>query len=316
MYRIGIIGLGSIGQRMLASIAAHDGFQASVAYDPDPGACGRTAQAHPELQIVGDPTAITGGDRVDLVYVACPPSHHKKYALAAAAAGKPVLCEKPLGVDVAASRDLVERIEATGVPTAVNFLYCSARAGEVLGQAYRQGELGELTWIEARLHLPGWHRQRTAEAPWLARRAAGGFLREVSTHYVLLVSRLLALPEPRYSSLSRIGEAAEHHAAVVLDAGGVPFTITGTTRGAGPEINQVVFRGTRACYRTRDIHCLERFDGDGWVDALPPVRSPERDTHLRQLDNIANLLAGQPHSMADFSEALSVQEVVERMIEP
>jgi len=62
--------------------------------------------------------AIAGAE---LVYLACLPVPRKAHALAAAGAGKAVFLEKPLGIDVADSRDLLQRLEAAGVPTAVNF---------------------------------------------------------------------------------------------------------------------------------------------------------------------------------------------------
>ncbi|MBT6275714.1 MAG: Gfo/Idh/MocA family oxidoreductase [Chromatiales bacterium] len=321
MHRIGIIGLGSIGKRMLAAIVEHEGFCASVAYDPAPAACAAAKALHPTLRIAPDAAAVCVAENVDVVYVACPPSLHAEHAVAAATAGKAVLCEKPLGIDLAGSRGLVASIEASGVANAVNFLYCSAQAAETLTEAHRSGELGDLVWVEARAHLPSWHSRRTSEAPWLAQGEAGGFLREVMSHHVFLISRLLGTPVLSHAAVRRIGDAAEHHAVITLEAQGVPITITGTTLGAGPEVHHVTFRGSRATYRTRDLHWLDRFENDMWVEALPASvhgesgseRGGERDTHLRQLDNLACLLEGKPHTMANFREALKVQELIEAM---
>ncbi|MBT6275128.1 MAG: hypothetical protein HOI95_13430 [Chromatiales bacterium] len=107
---------------------------------------------------------------MDVVYVACPPPLHAEQAVA----GKAIHCEKPLEIDLARSRDLVARVEAIGVANAVNFLYCSARAGKTVIDAIRSGELGELVSIEVRAHLPSWHARRTSEAPWLAHAEACG----------------------------------------------------------------------------------------------------------------------------------------------
>jgi predicted dehydrogenase len=58
------------------------------------------------------PTAQAAIDGADVVYLACPPAPRKAYALSAANAGKAVFLEKPPGIDVAGSRDLVARSAA------------------------------------------------------------------------------------------------------------------------------------------------------------------------------------------------------------
>ncbi|MEO0904216.1 MAG: Gfo/Idh/MocA family oxidoreductase, partial [Pseudomonadota bacterium] len=52
--------------------------------------------------------------RVEAVVIASPQSTHRVIAEAAFALGKPVFCEKPLGIDVADSRAMVEAAEASG----------------------------------------------------------------------------------------------------------------------------------------------------------------------------------------------------------
>ena len=62
----------------------------------------------------------------DLVYIGVPPEAHGSYARTAIAAGKAVFCEKPLGIDLSESRDLVKIVEARGVPQAVNLSLAAA----------------------------------------------------------------------------------------------------------------------------------------------------------------------------------------------
>ncbi len=52
---------------------------------------------------------------VDIVYVATPPVHHKAYVLAAAAAGKHVLVEKPMGMHAGEDEEMVDACRAAGV---------------------------------------------------------------------------------------------------------------------------------------------------------------------------------------------------------
>ncbi|MGI9333554.1 MAG: Gfo/Idh/MocA family protein, partial [Gammaproteobacteria bacterium] len=280
-YRIGMLGLGSIGQRMLASIACHDRFEVCAAWDPSARACERARANHGSVRLAADAASLVGDEKVDLVYVACPPAFHREHALSAVEAGKPIFCEKPLGVDLAESRELVSGVEKSGRPNAVNLLFGAARSATVVASAQEQGALGEVVSVELRLHLPRWAARRMAEAPWLNGRAQGGFVREVGTHYVYLCQRLFGPVSVRHVALQfpHDGVGAERYAHVELAAGRIPIVITGTTAGTGPELNECTVWGSKTAYRIRDIHLLDIADGNGWIEAFPAPELPERDTH-------------------------------------
>ena len=301
---------------MLGAIEHHAGFEAVQAWDPDATACTRAHAAHPGLAIAASAAQVIRSPQVDLVYIACPPRFHRQHAIAVIDAGKPVLCEKPLGVDLDDSRDLVQRVERSGLPNAVNLLYACARASHDLGAALRAGELGALAWVDIHLHLPNWASRRYAQAPWLAERAQGGFIREVTTHFMFLCQRLFGEVTLQASRIEfpQDGVSAERFASVCLDASGVPITITGTTLGVGPEVNQITFWGEKGSMRIRGLHTLETATGDQWHAAYPAPDNPELDTYLRQLDNLAALLDGKAHTLADFRAALETQELIEAVL--
>jgi predicted dehydrogenase len=94
----------------------------------------------------------------DLVYLACPPVPRKAYALAAAAAGKAVFLEKPLGVDIAQSEELVAGLKAHGVPTAVNFTQAAGPALTGVAGAARTGALGEVVGADIVVNYSAWPR--------------------------------------------------------------------------------------------------------------------------------------------------------------
>jgi D-xylose 1-dehydrogenase (NADP+, D-xylono-1,5-lactone-forming) len=94
--RWGFVGAGGIARVLAPVVHAARGavLQAVAARDPERarrlGAAGRTYAAYEDL---------LADDTVDAVYVALPNDAHLPWTLAALAAGKHVLCEKPLGLD-------------------------------------------------------------------------------------------------------------------------------------------------------------------------------------------------------------------------
>ena len=121
LSNVGIIGLGGMGQMMLADMRRHEGYFVAVAWDPDKKTR-QVVQAHyPDLRMTSDAADLINDSAIDLVYVASPPNTHREYFLAAIAAGRHMLCEKPFGVDVTESEDLLERIGKAGIRNVINF---------------------------------------------------------------------------------------------------------------------------------------------------------------------------------------------------
>ena len=312
--RVGVIGLGSIGLRMLTAFEEHPEFIVTLAWDPSCGAIEAARATFPDLRIADSASEVTGTQGLDLVYVACPPDHHANYVLAARSADKAVLCEKPLGIEIVESEGLVSTM-ATGPGDAVNFLLAASRPASTLYDLVANGELGRIHHVEVRMHLRTWSEHRYREAPWLANSRAGGFLREVGSHYVYFAMRLLgALTLHSAYVGGRDDISAEHFANILLYAGGTPVTMTGSTSSGTPDVNECIVHGERGTYRIRNFHWLDIAGASGWSPAYPAPEIPERETHLRQLDNVKRLLEGDEKAAASFSDALAVQRNVEAML--
>ena len=113
-------------------------------------------------------------DGVDAVTIATPPHSHASIALAAIAAGKHLICEKPFARNAAEGRTMLAAAEQAGV---VHLLGCEFRwdAGQaLLAQAVRDGEIGEPRMATVLLHVP-LLADPTAQVPaWWADAEQGG----------------------------------------------------------------------------------------------------------------------------------------------
>jgi predicted dehydrogenase len=81
---------------------------------------------------------------VDLVDIATPPGTHAEIAIAAAAAGKAVLCEKPLATSYAQAMAATQAVEAAGVHNAVGFNYRRLPAVALMRRMIAEGAIGEM----------------------------------------------------------------------------------------------------------------------------------------------------------------------------
>src|SRR4051812_49793822 len=137
--RVAIAGAGFVGG--LHARAARRGGARLVGVSASPPQ--RAEQAARELdgeRAFDTSEALAQADDVDVVHV-CTPNHlHEPLAAAALAAGKHVICEKPLALDAAAAQRLVDAAAASGRRAAVPFVY---RYYPTLHEARGRGRTGE-----------------------------------------------------------------------------------------------------------------------------------------------------------------------------
>jgi predicted dehydrogenase len=92
---------------------------------------------------------------LDLIDIAAPNDSHKDIAIAAARAGKMVMCEKPLGRNAAESEAMVAAVEQAGVPNMVWYNYRRVPAVTLLHQLIGEGKLGRIFHYRAKF-LQDW----------------------------------------------------------------------------------------------------------------------------------------------------------------
>jgi predicted dehydrogenase len=313
---VAFIGLGVMGHRMLTNMAAHGGFRLASAWDPSAEACRTVAAQYAGIAIADNADEIINAPETDVVYIACPPIAHRGYALAAADAGKAVFCEKPLGVSVDDSREMVERIEASGVINAVNFPFADAEAINLLQQRLNNGALGTLMGVDIRIHFATWPRGWQETATWLAMRQEGGFVREVLSHYVYLTEKLFGPAQlidaaVTYPEDERL---CETHVVALIDCAGLPVSTIINAGGVGPDVIEYTVWGSKSSYRLWDWNRLKSTSGGDWADELTDFEDPRQDGYGRVLDNFLAQLGGKPHSMPHFRDALSVQALIEAIL--
>ncbi len=135
-----------------------------------------------------DYRALVDRDDLDAVAIATPTSTHREILLAAVAAGKHVLCEKPLAMNLHDGRDMQAAAEAAGVTTMIDFEFRFAPARLHVQQLLADGYIGDLRHanIDLLIESPSigphlnftWHDQVAL---------GGGTLNEHGSHYIDMV---------------------------------------------------------------------------------------------------------------------------------
>jgi inositol 2-dehydrogenase len=119
---IGVIGLGRMG-RLYAQALARQPIGARLYAVAEPDALARAAAAELSVpHVLADPGDLLGLPDLDAVVIATPTSTHSALVIAAAAAGKPIFCEKPLALTLADARAALDAVGRAGVPLQVGFM--------------------------------------------------------------------------------------------------------------------------------------------------------------------------------------------------
>ncbi len=144
VVRVGVVGIGVMGTdhaRLLARSVS--GAVLARVTDLDAGRAGALA-AELGAGTSPDGPSLVADPEVDAVVVASADATHAALVLAAAAAGKPVLCEKPLAPTLAEARDVVERLERDGTDhlVALGFMRRFDPAHVELRAALHEGAVG------------------------------------------------------------------------------------------------------------------------------------------------------------------------------
>ncbi len=177
--RVGVIGSGFMG-RTWSEVAANHAAGATLVAVAS-GRRAATLAADYGVPLEPTPEALMARTDVDLVVLASPPAVHRAQTLAAAAAGKHVLVEKPMAQDDAECAAMVEACGAAGVRLSVVSQHRFRDAPAAAHQLIAEGAIGdvrmirltgaEIGWWDLKARGDEWKldpAQQTAWASWSA----------------------------------------------------------------------------------------------------------------------------------------------------
>ena len=210
MFRIGIIGCGGISQSHYERFRQTGRTQIDCLHDIDPEAAREKAKAW-KARVM--PSAQDVIDRVDIVVIASPGFAHREYVEMAAAAGKHILCEKPIALNLDDALAMREAVTEAGVMFACNFTQRHKSTFAQLRKVQQSGQLGPTVSAWAALHAPAsserWrHIQQSGH--WRASmELSGGRINEFCSHTINWLLWVLGKPHSVYGRALFVTEGFE-----------------------------------------------------------------------------------------------------------
>jgi predicted dehydrogenase len=135
-------------------------------------------------------------DDLDVISICTPVDLHHDQALAAIAAGKHVLVEKPVGLDAGQTGEMLAAAESAGVAHAVCFEGRWEPPRLTVWEMVRGGHLGQPFMASARSIADYWHPSRGLQSDWMYSKASGGgYLMGMGSHDIDYLCTLFGEPE-------------------------------------------------------------------------------------------------------------------------
>ncbi|MDG4756631.1 Gfo/Idh/MocA family oxidoreductase [Micromonospora sp. WMMD710] len=174
-------------------------------------------------------------DDIDVVDVCTPGDSHAEIALAALAAGKHVLCEKPLANTVAEARAMTaaaETARAAGVRSMCGFNYRRVPAVTMMRQLVADGRLGVIRHVRA-TYLQDWIVDPQFPLVWRLQkdRAGSGALGDIGAHIIDLTQFVTG---QRITGVSAVTETFVKERPLPAESSGLAATVDGGTSPTGP----------------------------------------------------------------------------------
>jgi predicted dehydrogenase len=257
---------------------------------------------------------LCGCPEVDAVFVASPNCSHLEHVLLAIKAGKPVLCEKPMGINAAECRQMVESARSAKILLGVAHVFRFNRSVEKMREWIARGRIGKPVFVRSEFSFFA----RNHARKWLteARIAGGGPIADVGVH---CIDALRWISNDEIVKVTAIGTSDQ-------DSGNVEAAAVLSVEFAHRTFGSVQV-STRTQYRTP----LEIIGETGWlrgVDAFS-VETPvelvlqqaghgiERETisnvdaYARQVDAFSAAVEGKMVFPVSGEEGWQNQEVLD-----
>lgn len=254
---------------------------------------------------------------VDAVYIPLPNHLHKEWTLKAAAAGKHVLCEKPLGVDADDAVEMVEACRVTGVHLVEAFMYRYNPQHHRAKEIVTSGEIGEVELVRTGFTVPLEDLHGNVR---FQRLPGAGAVHDVGAYGINLVGWMMGEEPVRAHAFAREfdGTGADVLHAITLEfPNGRYGTISGGLRQAYRSFYEIV--GTEGRVEVERPYATPPF-----VDALDELvltvttaegtrteSFPDASQYDLQLDQFCRLVRGEVNSAYSAHNSIKTMRVID-----
>ncbi len=292
--RVGLCGLGEIGQFHLQSVLDSEDAELAAVCELDRELAGNSVGDG--VAIYTEITAMLAGEELDVVDICLPHHLHQPIAIESLEAGCDVILEKPMAADLEGCDAIADAARASGRRVGLSYNQVFFAPHRRLADLLAEGLLGDLRSLYLRLWMGGKYGGWREDSS----QVGGGLLMDAGVHRVYMASTLGG-PVESVSAVMDRPRSEDSFTLTLTFAGGATGVIQGSYHGpegvfddrieVQAENGMAEVLGCEAFFEgdlTGDVQLRTRLDGK-WVD------DPVRDTWD---ESVRNSVAAILHSLA------------------
>lgn len=311
MIKVGIIGLGAIGQRLIKGFQEHAETEIAVVCDT------LEERANEVAAELGDVPAFTNHKEMlvktdlDLVYVAVPPKFHHAVASDVIQKGIHILCEKPLANSAEEAESLLKQAQGAGIVHAMNFPLNYSAGSRTFEKLIKENYVGKLRRVQLKMHFPEWPRPWQQNA-WVASKEQGGYVLEVGVHFIQQVQKIFGAVAVKNVQLQfpEDPKASEIGILAILElADGTPVLIDGMSQIAGKEEIAFTAFGSKG---TLSLLNWGQLEGGKLGEEILALQADDSLTDSL-IDHLVKAVKGDDATIIDFAAGYDTQVVLEQL---
>ncbi len=205
--KLGIIGAGNIARVHLESISYAKNCEVVAIYDRQPEVAKEAAEKF-GVKAEESLEALLAREDIEGVILAVPNYQHNPCCLAAIAAGKHVLTEKPMALTVAQAEEMVEAAKKANVKLAVGLCSRFMAEPQIVRERVEKGEMGHIYAANCSVL-----RRRGAPIGWFTdkSRSGGGPLIDIGVHAIDVAWYMMGKPKPVLAKALNYAEIEHKH---------------------------------------------------------------------------------------------------------
>ncbi len=315
--RVGILGFGFIGTLHARAVVNGQGTTLAGAWTLPDKTLDSFRAAWPDATVFPTPEALIASPDIDAVVIGLPNKLHHPMAMAALKAGKHVLVEKPMAMNVSQAEAMGDMARKQGLTLMVGHMWRFDREFLAVRKLVDSGELGTIVKTKGY----GIH-QSWGPGGWFVQKdlAGGGALVDMGVHALDSVRFLLGDPSPVsvYATIgTHFGDYDVDDTGLLVvrwDNGAVSVIESGWWQPHmdGPEASTQLF-GTKGYARV--FPTMAKFSQEGKAPWMPrfPVRSDHCDQHIYdgQMEEFAAAVGERRESIPGAHHGLVIMRICE-----
>lgn len=338
---VGVVGTGGWASNVhLPAYQGHPRARLVGVYDVNRASAEQAAARFGIEAIYADYSALLANEEIDAIDIITPNVTHVDLALGALAAGKHVICEKPMAMNADEARRMAAAAAKANRKTAINFTWRNPPAALYCRHLIEQGQLGQIYHVYG-IYRAGWGRDAQRPIEWrLQQEFAGtGVLGDIGSHIIDMVewmtgeriTRLTAdlntfTPQRPLTDGNGVGTVDVDDAVSILArlSGGGMATFLATFYGTGERMNQgVEIFGQKGSLKMEYTNqesiraSSEPFERDYQVVDLPipeHFKTQGRDLRQNTIYRFIDAIANDEEMTPNFEDGLRNQQIIDTVV--